>query len=89
MKNAALPNNRFAVDFDAYFKPTFKQRLLLLIGYNLVATSKVFVDRKNEQVKAGTFFNLTDKLTAQEEAADHAVDPTTTYERDIKNSVDR
>lgn len=88
MKNAALPNNRFAVDFDAFFKPTFKQRLLLLIGYNLVATSKVFVDRKNEQVRAGTSFRLSDKLTAQDEAGNHAVDPTTTNERKT-NTIQR
>jgi hypothetical protein len=68
-----LPNNRIAVDFDAYFKPTWKQRLQLLIGYTILINSKVFIDRKNEQVKAGSSMRLSDKLTAEEQRNNHAV----------------
>jgi hypothetical protein len=70
----SLPNNRIAVDFDAFFKPTWKQRFQLLIGYTIVINSKCFIDRKNESVRAGTTLRLSEKLTAEEQAKEnHAV----------------
>lgn len=67
-----LPNNRIKVDFDAYWKPNWKTRLQILIGYNLVAHSIVLVDRKGNEVRARTMFGVTQHLTPEEHAANCA-----------------
>lgn len=67
----SLPNNRIAVDLDAFFKPTWKQRFQLALGYTIVINSKCYIDRKNESVRAGITMRLSDKLTAEEQAKEN------------------
>lgn len=59
-----LPTN-FVVEFDGFRRLTFKERLLILIGYNLTTLSKVIVNRRGGSVKAHTAVVLTKQLSAE------------------------
>lgn len=66
--NYQLPKklpSRFTVEFEEFKTLTFKERLQILLGYNLRVCSKVMVDRRNESVKAGSTVWLTKETTAQ------------------------
>lgn len=60
--------NKFVVEFDGFRKLTLKERLLILIGYNLQTLSKVCVDKRNTSVKARTFVVLTKQVTPEGQA---------------------
>lgn len=50
-----------------------EEKIKLALGWCIVTKSYVFIDRRNEEVRAGTILGTTQKLTAAEQARNHAV----------------
>jgi hypothetical protein len=63
MNTPTLPN-KFTVEFDAFRKLRFKERLLILFGCNLAAKTRVIVHRREARVFGGTEVHLTKQVNA-------------------------
>ena len=59
-----LPN-RFALDLGFVRNPTWKERLQLLIGYNLKLDIKLLVDKRSGEVKHDVHLNTTKELVTR------------------------
>ena len=67
-----LPS-RFAVELDSFRALKFRERLKILIGYNLTCSVKLLVDKRDGRVWSEYKVGLTKQRTAteqQREAAD-------------------
>lgn len=67
MEEKKLPN-KFVVEFDGFRKLTLKERLLILLGYNIKTLSKVVINRRQTSVKARTFVVTTKEISAENES---------------------
>ncbi len=56
------------VEFDGFRKLRFKERLLILLGYNLAIKTRVVVHRREARVFGGTTVSLTKQANAMAEA---------------------
>lgn len=63
---------KFVVEFDTFRKLTFRERLKILFGFNLLALVKVVVDRRNTSVKQSTFILLTKQVGVDGQIAETA-----------------
>ena len=65
---------RFVAEHSFHRALTFKERLLILIGYNLRMKTAVAVDRKRGDVGAKCEVTLTKNIDPSDEARDEAAD---------------
>lgn len=61
-----LPN-KFVVEFDSHHTLTLKERLMILLGYNIKTISSVMVNRRTQKVGAKTKLQLTKHVAAETE----------------------
>lgn len=58
-----LPN-KLTVEFDSFRKLRFKERLQILLGYNIAVQTRVVVHRRDARVFGGTEVHLTKQVDA-------------------------
>ncbi len=57
---------KFVVDFDDFKTLTWRERLKILIGYNLILRGKLMVDRRHADVRYAVNVLLTKHVNAKE-----------------------
>ena len=68
-----LPN-KFVVEQRFHRRLSFKERLLILCGYNLQADSTTQVVMKNGSARARLVIRLTKQITAEDQARSDALE---------------